>query len=270
MDLRKLGTSFTYLLILAGLSACAGKTSIGGLTGDSGDGSGVFASREGEDFTSVDAPDDSDWGSPANITGVDQSAMNEFMSSVNRDQNSERIYLKVDAEEVDGVRLFKGEIRFAYNYEQNGQTIYKETLFSVDEYTQSELYNIPPENPEDAYRFNRFYDDDGVEKLVLLFEEEDRYNNGSWYYGYGAMMLIMEIDDEGVASGSLYFKNYEVSQNVNSRKPATKCWDIEIGNFSCRDFLVNDDMRPDLTLDVDEFEKIGNFNGLDFNEALNN
>lgn len=256
--------------LLLGLAACSQKTALNGIT-DAVEGSGVFASREGEDFTSVDRPDDSDWGAYAEVTGVDQEAMNAFMSSTSRLQTSERIYLKLDSVSYDGETLYEGELRFAYDYEENGDTIYKETYFKAKQYTSSELNSVPKDNPEDAIRFNKFYDSNGNEKFIALFEEVNRYDvEGIYRYGFGALMIIMEVDGDGYASGDLYFKNYEVSQNYSNQKPKTRCWDIEIGAFECRDFLVNDVMRPDLKSTPSEFEKIGIFTDLDFTEALQN
>lgn len=256
--------------LLIGLGACSQKTAIDALNG-AVEGSGVFASRDGEDFTSVNRPDDSDWGAYAEVSGIDQSAMNEFMSSTSRSQTDERIYLKLDPVSYNGETVYEGELRFAYDYEENGDTVYKETYFKAKQYTSTELNSVPKDNPEDAVRFNKFYDHNGNEKFVALFEEANRYDSdGIYRYGYGALMIILEVDDDGYASGSLYFKNYEVSQSYYSQKPKTRCWDIEIGNFECRDFLVNDVMRPDLKSTPSEFEKIGVFSELDFREALDN
>ena len=50
----------------------------------------------------------------------------------------------------------------------------------------------------------------------------------------------------------------------------TRCTDIEIGPYSCRDFVVNDEIRPDLDITPNTFTKLGEFYNLDVAEAFDN
>lgn len=234
--------------------------------------------------SSTTPPNDSDWGAMGYLDIVDTDAFEEFSGYTVEDLLNERIYIKLNRFEHGSSTYYEGDVRIAYDYQYIHnqysstpgviETVYKHPRFEAKAYDDDEL----DENPNhlkysyQGVRFNKFIMNDGKQYFVGFFEEPDFYDWSPWGWDpaakAGALMIIIDdLDDDGF-SGSVWFHNYDFTYAV---KPVeTRCTDIEIGPYSCRDFVVNDEIRPDLDITPNTFTKLGEFYNLDVAEAFDN
>ncbi|MAF92928.1 MAG: hypothetical protein VX583_08545 [Bdellovibrionota bacterium] len=237
------------------------------------------------------APDDSDWGAMGYLDLIDTEAFEEFSGYEVEDLQNERIYLKLSKVEVGSQTYYEGQVRLAYEYIYYNNVLsnnatqqvveYKNPRFEARQYTDDELDDNPSALRYDwqGVRFNKVWSKSGEYFLVGFFEEPDFYDWSVFDWDQsakaGAVMIIIRglnkdgesLDDSGY-SGSVYFKNYGFTYAV---KPTyTRCWEISVGPYDCRDFVVNDAIRPDLDNTPNDFTKLGEFYNLSIDEAFEN
>lgn len=235
--------------------------------------------------SSTTPPNDSDWGAMGYLDITSTSAFKSFSGYNVEDLKNERIYLKLEEVNVNGVDYYEGEIRLAYDYEYIHnqfsstpgmiETVYKHPRFAADQYSEEELDDNPRHlsAPIHGVRFNKAYYNNGRKYLVAFFEEPDFYDYSPWNWSQdakaGAVMIIIDsFEEDDGWSGSVWFHNYDFAYSV---KPTyTRCWDIEIGPYSCTDFVVSGDVRPDLDITPNTFTKLGEFYNLSKDEILGN
>lgn len=273
------------LIMSFSLVGCSSKKSSSGTTNTvSGD---TRNDNTGNNTGSNTAPDDSNWGAEGFLDIDDTNAFKEFSGMTTEDLKNERIYLKLDKVIQGGKTYFEGEVRIAYDYEYIHnqfssnpgmvETIYKNPRFVSEQYSEEELDDNPRhlDEPIQGIRFNTYFTKSGRKYLVGFFEEPDFYDYSPWNWDpaakAGAVMIIINNPVEGSDdgwSGSVWFHNYDFTYAV---KPTfTRCWDIEIGPFSCRDFVVNDKIQPNLDITPNNFTKLGEFYNLSESAILGN
>ena len=262
-----------------------------GCSNKSGGGGGVTADTDTNTNTDTDvvivdpgAPNDDEWGAMGYLDLIDTDAFEEFSGYVTDDLRNERIYIKLEEVKNGSQTYYAGEVRLAYERVTTKNILgsgagtqeieYKNPRFEAKEYTEDELEENPGhlDYTWQGVRFNKMYTKNGQEFLVAFFEEPDFYDWSVFDWNpngrAGAIMLmITDLDDSGF-SGSVWFKNYSYTYAV---KPTyTRCWEISIGPYDCRDFVVNDKIRPDLDNTPNTYQKLGEFYNLDVSQAFDN
>ena len=199
------------------------------------------------------------------------------------------VILNMDVREVGrptGMPVYGGKIRIAYNDTDVSGTAYQmEGTFSSGE-SLSDLRANPLQNNNSEY-INRWFfpsSNPSKEHFQGFFEDAEG----------GIMVVIDSKDDQGLASGSVYFLNFDF--NVCTTRPpfycAPKgnfhCWQASLGPYDCREMLTYGNGAPSygwITLgsriypgypdtrstrqDGRQYERLGRFDGLDVKKAFN-
>ncbi len=99
---------------------------------------------------------------------------------------------------------------------------------------------------------------------------------------YGAIVLIVDSlqsqgdGKPGLASGSVWFQNFNTaSPNFGVQGPLKMCWEISLGPFDCRTFLVNNQVQMTSTYYPTNkgpnasanYTELGTFSGIDLTTA---
>lgn len=194
-------------------------------------------------------------GSTAKLTVESDSRMSQFVQRTLNNPENVKVNLSLDD---FGGGAYGGIVRIAYD--DGGEHV-------VDEFTAGN-------NSHDA-RHNVWFTNDGQEVWHGFFEDD-----------FGGLVVVVDggadLGDGGAVTGetggSVWFKNFASSSAPNPSNgclpgfgcPDTRCWDIEIGPYSCQSFLLGDKIYTTAMVEPNNgYVLLGRFTELDSSKAFN-
>jgi hypothetical protein len=134
---------------------------------------------------------------------------------------------------------------------------------------QAGLGTVHPNGSTSDKSFNKWYTDSSTNKQVWKGFFQDQY---------GAIVIIIDkfiSQGDGqagnIVGGSIWFQNFNrYYPNYGTQGPLKMCWQISMGPYDCRSFLVNDNVSPASSLYPNNhgpdanmnYEKLGDFTGI--------
>lgn len=152
------------------------------------------------------------------------------------------VKLNMDFKGIAGTGTYKGNIKIAY---LEGANYHEGSFIS---------------GPQDADNvFNKF--DNNGQLYFKAFVQDVK----------GALIIVMDnISPAGVASGRVYFRNFNILPYQNPVQGNLVCWRLSAGPYDCRDYLSGNSIYPSRTDSLGSYyTELGRFSNMSLNAALN-
>ncbi len=199
-----------------------------------------------------------EFGGTAELTVTDLSSLSAYTARPMNDPQDLKVNLNFKkVKSRDANNSFGGTV--SISYKDNGYT--HQGSFTSGTSTESNKYNLWFRSASGPV-YHGFFED-YLGGLIVVIDEVLDLGDG-------------EVQDK--ASGSLWFKNFEVSKAPNPLygslpgfgRPQTFCWFISIGPYDCRGWIRDNKVQTRLTTAPGNgYKKLGEFEGMPLSEAFN-
>lgn len=174
-------------------------------------------------------------GGVSKFTPDSISAFEDYKGASTNNPTNFQIY--VDMKKVGGQDFFEGEIRIAYLDSDYAGKYIAGAQNKFDTGTGTNPSNHPDSwiKSKHRARFSKWYNHGGQPYFKAFVQDT-----------YGSLILYIDrTQDNAALGGEIWYHNFafgvcnqQAPWYCNTQGPNLRCWDISVGPYDCRDFLV--------------------------------